>query len=60
MPAKDLTGKTVYELDSEDFEKLFCRRCKENGGCPKDPRTMKVCQALIDSGIWYQIGRPCL
>ena len=52
MGLKDLSGKTVYDLDQEDFEKLFCRRCKENGICDKDPKTVNVCMGLIDSGIW--------
>ena len=29
MPLKDLSGKTVYDLEIEDFEKLFCQRCHE-------------------------------
>lgn len=52
MPLKDLTGKTVYELEPEDFEKLFCQQCKECGICVKDPNTIKSCQGLIDSGVW--------
>jgi hypothetical protein len=28
MPWKDLSGKTVYDLEPEDFEKLFCWQCR--------------------------------
>ena len=52
MPLKDLSGKTAYELEPEDFEKLFCRQCKEEGGCVKDPKTVHICMELIDSGVW--------
>ena len=52
MPLKDLTGKTVYELEQEDFEELFCRHCKDGGICVKDPKTINICMQLIDSGVW--------
>jgi len=52
MPIKDLSGKTIYDLDREDFEKLFCRQCKEDTGCVKDPLTIQICTGLIDSGVW--------
>ena len=53
MPLKDLSGKTVYELDREDFDKLFCWQCRFYETCNKDPEfTMKACQGLIDSGVW--------
>lgn len=52
MPMKDLSGKTVYDLEQEDFEKLFCRDCRDAGTCVKDPRTTNICMGLIDSGIW--------
>ena len=52
MPLKDLSGKTVYELEMEDFEKLFCRFCRDDGECDKDPKTVNACMGLIDSGIW--------
>ena len=52
MPLKDLSGKVVYELDREDFIKLFCRQCKDCGICAKDPKTIKICIGLINSGVW--------
>ncbi len=52
MPLKDLSGKTVYELELEDFEKLFCQHCKDYGICDKYPRTVNMCMGLIDSGVW--------
>ena len=34
MTLKDLSGKSVYGLDREDFEKLFCQHCLEYEECP--------------------------
>ncbi len=53
MTLKDLSGKTVYDLDQEDFERLFCQQCRFHRICNKDPEfTIKACQGLIDSGVW--------
>ncbi len=52
MALTDLTGMTVYELDREDFEKLFCHRCKEYPQCPRDDLKVKVCRLLVDSGVY--------
>jgi hypothetical protein len=29
MALKDLAGKDVYDLEFEDFEKLYCQHCKD-------------------------------
>jgi len=52
MPLKDLSGKTVLDLDREDFEKLFCRQCHEYNDCPRDDRKILGCKAFVDSGLW--------
>lgn len=52
MALKDLSGKSVYDLEQEDFEKLFCLCCKDAGICVKDPKTVNICMGLIDSGVW--------
>jgi len=52
MPLKDLSGKTVYDLDREDFEKLFCQHCKEYAQCPRDDLRLRVCMLLVDSGVY--------
>jgi len=52
MALKDLSGKTVYDLEFEDFEKLYCQRCRDSGICVKDPKTVNICMQLIDNGIW--------
>lgn len=52
MPLKDLTGKTVYDLDQEDFEKLYCHQCRDCGICTKDIQTVDLCKQLIDNGLW--------
>ncbi len=57
MALKDLSGKTVYELDREDFEKLFCQQCRDCGICVKDPRTIIICRQLIDNGVWDLLFR---
>lgn len=51
MALTDLRGKTVYDLDREDFEKLFCHDCKEYPKCPRDDLRLKGCQLLVDSGV---------
>jgi hypothetical protein len=57
MPLKDLSGKTVYDLEMDDFKKLFCPQCKDSGICVKDPKTINICMQLIDSGVWDLIFR---
>lgn len=52
MPLKDLSGKTVYDLEIEDFEKLFCHQCRDYQICDKDPKTVNMCMVLLDSGVW--------
>ncbi len=52
MPFRDLSGKTVYDLELEDFAKLFCERCRECAECSRDDRKTHVCRALVDSGLW--------
>ena len=52
MPLKDLSGKTVHDLDREDFEKLFCQRCEEYEDCPRDDKKILGCKAFVDSGLW--------
>ncbi len=57
MPLKDLIGKTVYDLELEDFEKLFCELCLESEGCPRDDQKILECKAFVDSGLWDQLYR---
>ncbi len=52
MSLKDLKGKTVYELDRADFEKLFCQHCQVFDDCPKDTRKVSECKVFIDIGLW--------
>ena len=56
-PLKDLSGKTAYDLDREDFEKLFCQHCKDSGICVKDDKTIHICMGLIDAGTWDLVFR---
>jgi len=51
---RDVSKKTVYDLDWQDFCALFCRRCKEGQTCDKKSDTVKACQGLIDSGVWHK------
>ncbi len=56
---EDLTGKTVYDLEREDFEILYCWDCKDRRRCSKDQRTVVVCKFLVDSGIFDRhLRRP--
>lgn len=52
MALKDLSGKTVYELEGEDFEMLFCQHCKEYPQCPRGDLKIKSCQLLVASGVY--------
>ena len=57
MPLKDLSGKTVLELDQEDFEKLFCQQCKEYQECDRSDKKVLGCKAFVDSGLWDRFYR---
>ena len=57
MSLKDLSGKTVYNLEREDFVKLFCRRCHEYEHCSRDDKKILGCKAFIDSGLWDSFYR---
>ena len=57
MPVKDLIGKTVYDLEPEDFEKLFCQQCKEYSQCPRDELKLTGCKLLVDSGVYDKYYR---
>ena len=52
MPLKDLIGQTVYELELEDFEKLFCQHCHEYKECGRNEKTILSCKVFVDSGLW--------
>jgi len=49
---KDLSGKSVHDLDREDFEKLFCQQCCEYQDCPRDDKKILGCKAFVDTGLW--------
>ncbi|MBI4286311.1 MAG: hypothetical protein HY670_10525 [Chloroflexi bacterium] len=53
---KDLSGKTVYDLEPEDFEKLFCRQCRYQD-CERSFKDMNACQLLVDTGVWDKLYR---
>lgn len=57
MPLKDLSGKTIYDLELEDFEKLFCRQCHDYPDCPKDEKKILCCKLFVDSGLWDKCYR---
>ena len=52
MPLKDLSGKTVYDLDRGTFEKLFCELCHEYEECDRNDKKILGCKAFVDSGLW--------
>ena len=54
---KDLSGKTVYDLDRETFEQLFCRQCHEYNYCNRDDKRILGCKAFVDSGLWDKFYR---
>ena len=56
---KDLSGKTVHDLELEDFEKLFCFRCRflKTDYCRQPDSEMEFCKRLIDCGFWDRVYR---
>ena len=57
MPLKDLSGKTVFDLEKEDFEKLFCQQCNDYHDCPIDDVKIRSCKILVDCGLWDRYYR---
>ena len=57
MPLKDFSGKTVYDLDREDFERLFCQHCHEYEECDRNDKKILGCKAFVDSGLWGKFYR---
>lgn len=57
MALKDLNGKTVYDLEDEDFDLLFCRQCREYPACSRHEKKILVCKVLLDSGLWDSFYR---
>jgi len=57
MSLKNLSGKTIYELEQEDFEKLFCAHCHEYEQCQRDDKKVLACKAYVDSGLWDKFYR---
>ena len=43
--------RTVYELEPEEFEKLYCQRCS-NDSCSRKTTRMVHCKVLIEIGRW--------
>ena len=52
MPLKYIPYKAAYDLKAEDFNKLFCCRCKGEAKCSKSLTAMKICWVNIEVGIW--------
>lgn len=52
MPLKDLSGKSVVDLEREDFEKLFCCHCHEYEFCDRSDHKIRGCKAFVDTEDW--------
>ena len=59
MPLKDLSGKTVYDLEREDFERLFCYHCRYRGTqyCEHPETEINFCKRFVDCGFWDRVYR---
>ncbi len=57
MPLKDLSGKSVLDLEREDFEKLYCLHCHEYQECDRSDKKILGCKAFVDSGLWDMFYR---
>ena len=44
--------RTVYELEPEEFEKLFCQRCSDHDSCSRKPTRMVHCRVSVEVGRW--------
>jgi len=44
--------RTVYELEPEEFEKLYCQWCSGHDSCSLKPTRMVHCKVLIEIGRW--------
>lgn len=53
----NLSSKTACDLDPEDFEKLFCWRCREYEECQRKDTNIISCEAFVDSGLWDKFYR---
>ena len=56
MPLRDILDKTAHDIEPEDFDRLFCPRCKGEGKYSKSPMAMTICRVNVEVGIW---GRDC-
>ena len=55
---RNLSGKTIFDLDAEDFRLLFCRICKYQDECHKHSNeNISECRELVDNGSWYRLCR---
>ena len=54
---KSLKGKTIYDLNPEEFDKLFCQHCHEYEECPRDDKKILGCKAFVDSGLFDKFYR---
>ena len=52
MPWIDLSGKSVFALDRDQFDKLFCRQCHEYQECDRNEGKILGCKAFVDTGLW--------
>lgn len=53
----NLSGKTPYDLEQEDFEELFCSRCIMVDCCDKETEDRLLCAGQIDCGEWDSVFR---
>jgi hypothetical protein len=52
MSLRELSGKTVFELDSQTFIDLFCDYCRFNGFCMKYDHNLHNCKCFVNEGIF--------
>jgi hypothetical protein len=58
MPLKDLSGKTVHDLEPDEFKKLYCSQCRYYQQlCERRFKDINACHLLIDSGTWDSLYR---
>jgi len=55
---QDLKGKTVYELEPEEFEKLFCQRCCDYGSYRSVLRQSMAKHRKVSYNIYGVVSKP--
>jgi predicted nucleic-acid-binding Zn-ribbon protein len=57
MSLRELSGKTVFELDRQTFIGLYCDYCRFTEFCAKYDRAVQNCKCFVNEGIFDRFFR---